>query len=116
MATKILNLEELASKEARVLRINGVDHPVLEMSVQDFIETTLAAERLEGETSIVKQLEATFDLVIRAVPSVDKAVLKRMTLDQLQAMTAFIRGGDPEEIIRRLTQEASPDKETNSGN
>lgn len=106
MATKILNIEDLASKEVRVLRVNGVDHKVREMSVEDFIETTVAAERLEGEESIVKQLEATFDLILRAVPTIDRAVLKDMTLDQLQAMTAFIRGSDPDEIISRLTGEA----------
>lgn len=113
MATKILNIAELASKEVRVLRVNGVDHPVREMSVEDFIETTLAAERLDGEQSIVKQLEATFDLILRAVPTIEKDVLKGMTLDQLQAMTAFIRGGDPDEIIKRLTED-SPESE--SGN
>ena len=109
--SKILNLSDLASKEARLLRLNGVDHPVREMSVEDFIETTLAAERLEYETSVVKQLEATFDLITRAIPTVEKQVLKGLSLDQLQGLAAFIRGGDPVEIIKSLTDEIAPQAE-----
>lgn len=108
MAVKILNLEQLAPQSGRVLRLNGVDYPVEEMSVQNFIETTLTAERLEGETSIVVQLEATIDLIQRAIPTIDRELLKRLTLEQLQAVTVFIRGEDPEEIIKRFTQAVQP--------
>ena len=95
---KILNLDKLAKKEGRELVIFGKTYAVDGMTVANFIETTRAAEALAGETSLVKQVEATIEMISRSVPSIEKAELQKLELPQLQAIVAFIRGDDVEGV------------------
>lgn len=95
---KVLNLDKLARKEGRELVIFGKTYPVDGMTVANFIETTRAAEALAGETSLVKQVEATIDMIARSVPSIDKSELAKLELAQLQAIVKFIRGEEVEGV------------------
>lgn len=97
--TKLLNLDQLNAKEVREVQIGGATYQIKEMSVEDFIETTRVAEEMEKEESYAKQLHATVKLVKRAIPSIDETVLLGLSLDQLRALTAFIRGEDPAQIV-----------------
>lgn len=98
---KVLNLDKLTKKEGRELVIFGKTYPVDGMTVANFIETTRVAEMLAGETSLVKQVEATIDMISRSVPSVDKAELAKLELEQLQAIVAFIRGDQVDGVESR---------------
>lgn len=91
---KILNLDKLAPKEVRELHIAGKVYEVKEMSVEDFIESSRMAEKLEGETSFAVQMEASVTLIKRAVPSIDESLLKSLSLEQLAAVAKFVRGED----------------------
>jgi hypothetical protein len=93
---KILNIDKLAAKEGRELVLFGVPYAVESMSVGNFIETTKAAEALADEPSLVKQIEATIDMVLRSVPSVERSVLAKLNLEQLQSVVAFVRGDEVE--------------------
>jgi hypothetical protein len=95
---KILNLDKFASQEKRQLVIAGKSYPVDEMTVENFIETTRAAEKLAGEVSIATQVEATIDMICRSVPTVDRNVLGRMSLPALQTIVVFVRGDDVEGV------------------
>lgn len=98
---KVLNLDKLAKKEGRELVIFGETYPVDGMTVANFIETTRAAEALAGETSLVKQVEATIDMISRSVPTVKKSDLEQLELAQLQAIVKFIRGDEVEGVEQR---------------
>ena len=56
---KVLNLDKLSTKGQRQLRLSGVDHAVLPMTVGNYVETTLAAERMvdAGDPLTVTALE-----------------------------------------------------------
>lgn len=95
---KVLNLDRLAKKEGRELVIFGKTYSVDGMTVANFIETTRAAEALAGESSLVKQVEATIAMISRSVPSIEKSELEKLELAQLQAIVAFIRGDDVEGV------------------
>jgi hypothetical protein len=95
---KVLNLDKLAKKEGRELVIFGKTYEVEGMTVANFIETTRVAEQLAEEPSLVKQVEATIDMIARSVPSVDKADLAKLELVQLQAIVKFIRGEEVEGV------------------
>lgn len=92
---KVLNLDKLAVAQKRQLVIAGVKYAIEEMTVSNFIETTKAAERL-ANASILDQVEATIDLVLRSVPTVSREVLGVMPLETLQTVVAFVRGDDVE--------------------
>ena len=97
--TKILNLNTLSAKESREVQIGEVVYAIKEMSVEDFIETTRVAEEMEKETSYGKQLKATVSLIKRAIPDAPEKTLYALSLEQLRALTSFIRGEDPEKIM-----------------
>lgn len=103
--TKLLNLNQLASKEVREVQIGDKTYPIKEMSVEDFIETTKVAEEMNTETSYAKQLEATVKLIKRAIPEIESSALMGLSLDQLRALTAFIRGEDVAKIMAETQPE-----------
>lgn len=113
--TKLLNLNQLSTKEKREVQIGDKTYVVKEASVEDFIETTRIAEEMEGEASYAKQLKATVDLVKRSIPDIDPGVLMALSLDQLRGLTAFIRGEDPEVIVKAMS-EVQTAEEASEGN
>jgi hypothetical protein len=90
---KILNLDKLNTNEQRKLVIGNVSYPVEEMTVENFIATTKAAEDIKDD-SLAVQIEATVDMICRSVPTIDSAILKKLSLDQLNMIVAFVRGDD----------------------
>ena len=98
---KVLNLDKLAKKEGRELIVFGKTYAVDGMTVGNFVETTAVAEALAGETSLVKQVEATIEMIARSVPSIERSDLNKLELEQLQAIVAFIRGDDVEGVESR---------------
>lgn len=97
--TKLLNLNQLSPKEGRVVQIGDKEYAIKEMSVEDFIETTKVAEAMEKETSYAKQLAETVKLVKRSIPDVDVSALMGLSIEQLRALTGFIRGEDAAAIV-----------------
>lgn len=93
---KVLNLDVLAPKEVRELHMAGKVYTVKEMSVEDFIEASRMAEAMEGVTSFAEQMEASIKLIKRSIPEIDEEFLKRLNMEQLAAVSKFVRG---EEIV-----------------
>lgn len=88
---KTLNIDALA-KSNRTLTLGGKTYEVQEMTVENFIETTKAAEKLGPDASFVEQVEATIDMIQRHVPLIERSVLKKLSLEQLTTITQFVRG------------------------
>lgn len=95
---KILNLDALAAKEVREVVLGGTTHQIKEMSVEDFIEINKSAQKLEGVTDMAVQISETINILQRAIPTVDKNALMDLSFEQLTALSAFVRGDDPEQI------------------
>lgn len=105
---KVLNLDDLA-KTNRSLTLGGVTYEVEEMTVENFIETTKAAEKLEKEDgSIVNQVSATIDLIVRSIPTIKTETLRKLPLEQLSTIVKFIRGDlDEKETVPAAEGEVS---------
>lgn len=90
---KTLNLDNL-SKVTRNLILNGVTYEVQEMTVENFIETTKAADALleKKNITIEEQMEASIGLIKRSIPNIEEEVLRKMTLEQLGTLSKFLRG------------------------
>ena len=102
---KILNLDDLSSKPSeRELVIKGVSYPIPKMTVDNFIETTLAAERLEKSESLAEQIEATVQMIMRAVPGVPREALGGYSLEILGKIAAFVRGDDVDGAEEKLAE------------
>ncbi|NTX17955.1 hypothetical protein [Burkholderia cepacia] len=92
-AVKILDLDNLpTSQPQRQITLGGNSYAVRDMTVEMFIDAQQAAKRLEGETDILKQLDETIVAIMRAVPEVPEAELRKLTFEKLSVVGAFIRG------------------------
>ncbi len=87
---KILNIDSFA-KDERSVKLGGVEYPIVEMTVENFIETSKQAAALE-EATLVEQIEATIVMIMRSIPTVPEATLRAIKLEHLQTIIAFIRG------------------------
>lgn len=87
---KILNIDSLAT-EKRFVRISGVEYPIVDMTVQHFIETSKMANDLEGAT-ILEQVEATVKFLQRSVPELPEATIRALSLENMQVIVSFVRG------------------------
>lgn len=95
--TKILNIDTLSSDQRTVV-LGGVEHQVLEMSVENFIETTKAAELLQStDATLTAQVESAVSLIMRSVPTVSRETLVKIPLRHLQTIVGFVRGDDVKE-------------------
>jgi hypothetical protein len=93
--TKILNLDKLSKQPERQLTINGTNHPVLPISVENFIETSRTVESMVKEgASLADQVSATVDMICRTVPTAPREVLVRYDLETLHTIASFVRGED----------------------
>ena len=94
---KTLNIGKLA-KEVRTVVIHDVSYGVREMNVQDFIELTKTAEDLDKkEASFTEQLEANIASIL-TMTNIPGDVLRSLTLDQLGALSNYVRGVDLEAV------------------
>lgn len=108
---KVLNLDALsAAPSERELVIGGKTYPIPKMTVDNFIETTRAAERLEKSDSLAEQIEATVQMIMRAVPGVPREALGGYSLEILGKIAAFVRGDDLEEATEALAAAQEAEK------
>lgn len=90
---KTLNIGKL-TKQSRTLVIGDVTYKVREMNVQDFINLTSTAEKLEKESAPFHvQLEENVKSIM-SMTDAPEAVLRELTLDELAVVSAFVRGVD----------------------
>ena len=95
--TKVLNLDNIGPEEVRELQLKGKTYPVQEMSVEDFIVSSRLAEQLADNASFADQMEASIKLIKLSIPTIEESVLRSLKLEQLAAVSKFVRGEDMEE-------------------
>lgn len=93
---KILNIDKLAGKQSRELVIFDKKYKVESNTVGTFLENITAAEELAKSDSLVDQVNSTIDMILRSVPTLEREVLVKLELEQLQAIVAFVRGDEVE--------------------
>ncbi|WP_151708803.1 hypothetical protein [Acinetobacter brisouii] len=93
---KILNLDQLAAKTNRKVKIGGKDYNVVPMSVGAFVKTTKEAEELvqSGNIDTLKEIEMVIDVISECVPDAPRQTLESLNLEQLHAISSFVRGDD----------------------
>ena len=96
---KMLNLDKvITGAVVRELVLGGKSHPVHAMSVENFIMTSEAIDRVK-DADLTEQVKETIKTICRSVPSIDPAELGPLPIEKLQVVLAFVRGDEPEEIV-----------------
>lgn len=102
MTTQYLNLDELAPVR-RTVHLKGVAYPVKDMTVEHFVEITRLAEELDEKKDMTPQesVEATARTVALSLEGATVEVIRKLSLDQLAALSRFIRGEFTPEAIKK---------------
>lgn len=107
--TQYLNLDELAPVRKSVT-IKGVVYPVKDMTVEHFVEITRLAEELDAKKDMTPQesVEATVRSVALSLEGATVEIIRKLSLEQLAALSRFIRGEfTPEAIKKEAAAEAA---------
>ena len=100
---KILNLDELSAKPAeREIVIAGKSYPIPPMTVDNFIETSLAADRLDKTDNLAEQVKSTVEMIVRAVPGVPREALGNYSIEILGKIAAFVHGSDLDDVEAKV--------------
>lgn len=115
---KLLNLSALTTQTNRKVKVGEKMYEIKVLKVRDFIRITEAAEELmklakEGEPTVVKEMKLTVELIKSAIPEVTDEQLDELSIEQLRAISEFIRGADDIEGVETSveTKEASAEQE-----
>ena len=103
---KILNLDSFA-KENRVLTIDGIQHKMKEMSVEDYIDLNNKAEQMdEAESqSTVTSVEFMMESISKIFPTATKEILVKRSMNELAYISSFARGELDEQL--KLEEQAA---------
>lgn len=88
--TKFLNLDEIAAPE-KTVKIGGKEYQVLDMTVENFIETTRATQSGK-EATPDEQFEQAVKMLNRYIPDAPVDTFKRLTFEKLNVLMKFVTG------------------------
>lgn len=88
---KFLDLDALAPKEEIKIKLNGKEHLMKEMTVEDFIWATKEASEREISDDPTSMLHAMIDVLKRQFPTIDEEEFKNIGFDKLAAILDFTR-------------------------
>jgi hypothetical protein len=92
---KILNLDKIAPQPTRSMVIGGVKHPILPMTVENFVLTTATVQELSTtNATYVDQVNSTIEMILRSVPTLTHELLNSRALEELNTIATFVRGED----------------------
>ncbi|MBX5130826.1 hypothetical protein HJB53_30510 [Rhizobium lentis] len=106
-----LDLDAVESPVDFTVKLNGVEHKVVETSVSDFIATARAIEKLGVGASVEQELETSLSIIQRTLPSIPEAELRALKLSQLHKIRDFVMTANGEKA-----EEVKPGAEGAAGN
>src|SRR6202007_1538614 len=87
--TSFLDLDSIVPPEV-VVKLGGKEHKLSPITVEDFIANTKAIQDYaKGEQNLEGELELIIDMLLRAFPTMDREMLKKLSQPQLDALGAF---------------------------
>ena len=93
---KILNMDDFA-KPDRILTLEGVEHEVRDLSVEEFIEVNQAIRELEDKP-VLDHIKHTCEVLSKHIPTIPVARFRAMSIPQITIVAQFVRGElDPQD-------------------
>ena len=95
---KILNLDDVALDEERVLVLDGVKHSAVEMTVESYLDRVKRSRLQKPDANSEEQLEDTILFLVEVYPTVTDARFRKLKLPQLQKVIEFTIAA-PKDIV-----------------
>ena len=88
---KFLDLDALAPKEVFRIKLNGKEHEMKQMTVEDFVWATKEAEMRENSGSPVEMISMMIDVLKRQFPTIEEDEFRGIGFEKLAAILDFTR-------------------------
>ncbi|HEV7286885.1 MAG TPA: hypothetical protein VGN75_18710 [Kaistia sp.] len=97
--TRLLDLDNLPTREDYALVLNGARHVMQPLSVGNFIAQQKRAKELEGNTDPAVEFAALVDMVASVFPTMPRGDLDALPVNKITAIYEFVvsQGKTPDE-------------------
>lgn len=105
--TKVLNLDALETEIEKSVTVDGVDHAMKPLSVEEFVNNMKEIEAIQAagaEITPSEAFERSLVMIVRAFPSLEEARVRKMTTPQIDALFAFVQGENDAEVARGASE------------
>ena len=75
--TKLLNLDELASDDVKIIKFKGFEHKAAVLTVQNYIDRVARAKKVEQTDDEASNVKRAMELVTEVFPDVDQRFAQR---------------------------------------
>lgn len=105
--TKVLNLDSLETNIEKVIQVDGVEHVMRPLSVEEFVENMKELEAIQKggvEIDPSEAFERSLTMILRAFPTLSEDRVRKMNVTQVDAIFAFVQGENDEELKRASSE------------
>lgn len=90
MSVKLLDLDSIKSPVDFTIKLNGVDHQVVETTLEDFIANSELVEAQGMHSDPAKELKLMVKIIKRSVPTIPEDELFKLRFSQVAAIKEFV--------------------------
>lgn len=105
-----LDLDAVVPDNDVVVRLGGVDHPLVPITLEDFVRNTKTVQDLDVSTDPETEMELVKTMLFRAFPSMTPEIVNKLTLIQLNRLMDFsTEHNGTKQVDKEVSKEATPD-------
>ena len=86
---KYLDLDSVDSGLEVVVKLDGVEHKLQQVTVEDFIANTKLLQNMKAEASLEEEVEVVITMLLRAFPTMNREQLRKLSMAKLNAILDF---------------------------
>lgn len=107
---KFIDLDAIVPDEV-VVKLGGIEHKLVPLSVEDFINNTKDVEKYASEViSTEAEIEMVSKMLMRAFPTMTVEMLRKLTLPQLQTLVQFAQDHNGQRQVEKDNEAENPQK------
>jgi hypothetical protein len=106
----LIDLDAVQAEVEFVIKLDGKEHPVKPVSLEDFIANTKIMQKAAtgDEISMEQELELVLSVVDRSIPTIGMERLRKLTMIQLKALQdAAMQMNGTDEVKKEAAAEAA---------
>src|SRR5690606_28278618 len=94
-----INLDAIESAPLAVIRVDGKEHKLVSITVEDFIANFKDVERLSLSASVLDEVEVLTSVILRGFPTLKRESVLKWPMEYLQRIAMVVRNGGIEELV-----------------
>lgn len=105
--TKVLNIDEFQTEAPFVVVVKGVEHAMVQPTVQMFLDNLADLERLAAAPTVADEVKMTVKMICRAFPTLKEADVNGWPLPAIERLFNIVRGFDADGQVTETDAEGN---------